>query len=153
LLLPPAGKGQPKERRGEAGHSRKTPEVAEDREVRSEYVEVETVDRNLPVVESFLPPDSKRWISILKICLEVSSPRRRNREGEGSRGTPGSQSGRSQKLIDMDSVVKLAIERVSSPELFLSTKLIRLRERVHLRTGRLREEFREISCPSWKEPR
>jgi ATP-dependent HslUV protease ATP-binding subunit HslU len=53
LLLPPAGKGQPKEGEENQSTREKLRKLLKTGKLDQKYVEVETLDRNLPVVEIF----------------------------------------------------------------------------------------------------
>jgi ATP-dependent HslUV protease ATP-binding subunit HslU len=113
LLLPPAGKGQPKEGEEKQATREKLRKLLKTGKLDQKYVEVETVDRNLPVVEIFSASGLEEMdINIKDMFGGLFPKKKKQRKVKVPEALQVLGQEEAQKLIDMDSVVKLAIERV-----------------------------------------
>jgi ATP-dependent HslUV protease ATP-binding subunit HslU len=113
LLLPPAGKGQPKEGEEKQATREKLRKLLKTGKLDQKYVEVETVDRNLPVVEIFSASGLEEMdINIKDMFGGLFPKKKKQRKVKVPEALQVLSQEEAQKLIDMDSVVKLAIERV-----------------------------------------
>jgi len=113
LLLPPAGKGQPKEGEEKQATREKLRKLLKTGKLDQKYVEVETVDRNLPVVEIFSASGLEEMdINIKDMFGSLFPKKKKQRKVKIPEALQVLSQEEAQKLIDMDSVVKLAIERV-----------------------------------------
>jgi ATP-dependent HslUV protease ATP-binding subunit HslU len=113
LLLPPAGKGQPKEGEEKQATREKLRKLLKSGKLDQKYVEVETVDRNLPVVEIFSASGLEEMdINIKDMFGSLFPKKKKQRKVKVPEALQVLAQEEAQKLIDMDSVVKLAIERV-----------------------------------------
>ena len=113
LLLPPAGKGQPKEGEEKQATREKLRKLLKSGKLDQKYVEVETVDRNLPVVEIFSASGLEEMdINIKDMFGSLFPKKKKQRKVKVPEALQVLSQEEAQKLIDMDSVVKLAIERV-----------------------------------------
>jgi len=113
LLLPPAGKGQPKEGEDKQATREKLRKLLKTGKLDQKYVEVETVDRNLPVVEIFSASGLEEMdINIKDMFGSLFPKKKKQRKVKVPEALQVLGQEEAQKLIDMDSVVKLAIERV-----------------------------------------
>jgi len=113
LLLPPAGKGQPKEGEEKQATREKLRKLLKTGKLDQKYVEVETVDRNLPVVEIFSASGLEEMdINIKDMFGSLFPKKKKQRKVKVPEALQVLSQEEAQKLIDMDSVVKLAIERV-----------------------------------------
>ena len=113
LLLPPAGKGQPKEGEEKQATREKLRKLLKTGKLDQKYVEVETVDRNLPVVEIFSASGLEEMdINIKDMFGSLFPKKKKQRKVKVQEALQVLGQEEAQKLIDMDSVVKLAIERV-----------------------------------------
>ena len=113
LLLPPAGKGQPKEGEEKQETREKLRKLLKTGKLDQKYVEVETVDRNLPVVEIFSASGLEEMdINIKDMFGGLFPKKKKQRKVKVPEALQVLSQEEAQKLIDMDSVVKLAIERV-----------------------------------------
>ena len=113
LLLPPAGKGQPKEGEEKQDTREKLRKLLKTGKLDQKYVEVETVDRNLPVVEIFSASGLEEMdINIKDMFGGLFPKKKKQRKVKVPEALQVLSQEEAQKLIDMDSVVKLAIERV-----------------------------------------
>ncbi len=113
LLLPPAGKGQPKEGEEKQATREKLRKLLKIGKLDQKYVEVETVDRNLPVVEIFSASGLEEMdINIKDMFGGLFPKKKKQRKVKVPEALQVLSQEEAQKLIDMDSVVKLAIERV-----------------------------------------
>jgi ATP-dependent HslUV protease ATP-binding subunit HslU len=113
LLLPPAGKGQPKEGEEKQATREKLRKLLKSGKLDQKYVEVETVDRNLPVVEIFSASGLEEMdINIKDMFGGLFPKKKKQRKVKVPEALQVLSQEEAQKLIDMDSVVKLAIERV-----------------------------------------
>ncbi len=113
LLLPPAGKGQPKEGEEKQATREKLRKLLKTGKLDQKYVEVETIDRNLPVVEIFSASGLEEMdINIKDMFGGLFPKKKKQRKVKVPEALQVLGQEEAQKLIDMDSVVKLAIERV-----------------------------------------
>jgi ATP-dependent HslUV protease ATP-binding subunit HslU len=113
LLLPPAGKGQPKEGEEKQATREKLRKLLKTGKLDQKYVEVETVDRNLPVVEIFSASGLEEMdINIKDMFGSLFPKKKKQRKVKVPEALQVLGQEEAQKLIDMDSVVKLAVERV-----------------------------------------
>jgi ATP-dependent HslUV protease ATP-binding subunit HslU len=113
LLLPPAGKGQSKEGDERQATREKLRKLLKTGKLDQKYVEVETVDRNLPVVEIFSASGLEEMdINIKDMFGSLFPKKKKQRKVKVPEALQVLSQEEAQKLIDMDSVVKLAIERV-----------------------------------------
>jgi ATP-dependent HslUV protease ATP-binding subunit HslU len=113
LLLPPAGKGQPKEGEEKQATREKLRRLLKNGKLDQKYVEVETVDRNLPVVEIFSASGLEEMdINIKDMFGSLFPKKKKQRKVKVPEALQVLSQEEAQKLIDMDSVVKLAVERV-----------------------------------------
>jgi ATP-dependent HslUV protease ATP-binding subunit HslU len=113
LLLPPAGRGQPKEGEEKQATREKLRKLLKTGKLDQKYVEVETVDRNLPVVEIFSASGLEEMdINIKDMFGSLFPKKKKQRKVKVPEALQVLGQEEAQKLIDMDSVVKLAIERV-----------------------------------------
>src|SRR5512136_632038 len=113
LLLPPAGKGQPKEGEEKQATREKLRKLLKTGKLDQKYVEVETLDRNLPVVEIFSASGLEEMdINIKDMFGNLFPKKKKQRKVKVPEALQVLSQEEAQRLIDMDSVVKLAIERV-----------------------------------------
>jgi len=114
LLLPPAGKGQANKEGEERQATReKLRKLLKTGKLDQKYVEVETLDRNLPVVEIFSASGLEEMdINIKDMFGSLFPKKKKQRKVKVPEALQFLSQEEAQKLIDMDSVVKLAIERV-----------------------------------------
>ncbi len=113
LLLPPGGKGQPKEGEEKQATREKLRKLLKAGKLDEKYVEVETVDRNLPVVEIFSASGLEEMdINIKDMFGSLFPKKKKQRKVKVPEALQVLGQEEAQKLIDMDAVVKLAIERV-----------------------------------------
>jgi len=113
LLLPPAGKGQPKDGEEKQATREKLRKLLKTGKLDQKYVEVETIDRNLPVVEIFSASGLEEMdINIKDMFGGLFPKKKKQRKVKVPEALQVLGQEEAQRLIDMDSVVKLAIERV-----------------------------------------
>ena len=113
LLLPPAGKGQPREGEEKQATREKLRKLLKTGKLDQKYVEVETVDRNLPIVEIFSASGLEEMdINIKDMFGSLFPKKRKQRKVKVPEALKVLSQEEAQKLIEMDSVVKLAVERV-----------------------------------------
>ena len=113
LLLPPAGKGQPKEGEEKLATREKLRKLLKTGKLDQKYVEVETVDRSLPVVEIFSASGLEEMdINVKDMFGSLFPKKKKQRKVKVPEALQVLSQEEAQKLIDMDTVVKLAIERV-----------------------------------------
>jgi ATP-dependent HslUV protease ATP-binding subunit HslU len=113
LLLPPTGKGQPKEGEEKQATREKLRKLLKTGKLDQKYVEVETLDRNLPVVEIFSASGLEEMdINIKDMFGSLFPKKKKQRKVKVPEALQVLSQEEAQRLIDMDSVVKLAIERV-----------------------------------------
>src|SRR4030043_112966 len=113
LLLPPAGKGQPKEGEEKQATREKLRKLLKTGKLEQKYVEVETVDRNLPVVEIFSASGLEEMdINIKDMFGSLFPKKKKQRKVKVAEALGILSQEEAYRLIDMDSVIKQAIERV-----------------------------------------
>jgi ATP-dependent HslUV protease ATP-binding subunit HslU len=113
LLLPPAAKGQPREGEEKQATREKLRKLLKIGKLDQKYVEVETVDRNLPIVEIFSASGLEEMdINIKDMFGSLFPKKKKQRKVKVPEALQVLSQEEAQKLIDMDSVVKLATERV-----------------------------------------
>jgi ATP-dependent HslUV protease ATP-binding subunit HslU len=113
LLLPPTGKGQSKEGEEKQATREKLRKLLKTGKLDEKYVEVETLDRNLPVVEIFSASGLEEMdINIKDMFGSLFPKKKKQRKVKVPEALQVLSQEEAQKLIDMDSVVKMAIERV-----------------------------------------
>jgi ATP-dependent HslUV protease ATP-binding subunit HslU len=113
LLLPPVGKGQSKDGEEKQATREKLRKLLKTGKLDQKYVEVETIDRNLPVVEIFSASGLEEMdINIKDMFGGLFPKKKKQRKVKVPEALQVLGQEEAQKLIDMDSVVKLAIERV-----------------------------------------
>jgi ATP-dependent HslUV protease ATP-binding subunit HslU len=113
LLLPPTGKGQPKEGEEKQATREKLRKLLKTGKLDQKYVEVETLDRNLPVVEIFSASGLEEMdINIKDMFGSLFPKKKKQRKVKVPEALQVLSQEEAQRLIDMDSVVKQAIERV-----------------------------------------
>jgi ATP-dependent HslUV protease ATP-binding subunit HslU len=113
LLLPPAAKGQPKEGEEKQATREKLRKLLKTGKLDQKYVEVETLDRNLPVVEIFSASGLEEMdINIKDMFGSLFPKKKKQRKVKVPEALQVLSQEEAQKLVDMDSVIKLAIERV-----------------------------------------
>jgi ATP-dependent HslUV protease ATP-binding subunit HslU len=113
LLLPPSGKGPPKEGEDQKATREKLRKLLKSGKLNEKYVEVEIVDRNLPIVEIFSASGMEEMdINIKDMFGSLFPKKKKQRKVKIPEALTILSQEEAQKLIDMDSVVKQAIERV-----------------------------------------
>jgi len=113
LLLPPAAKGQAKEGEDKQATREKLRKLLKSGKLDEKYVEVETVDRNLPIVEIFSASGLEEMdINIKDMFGSLFPKKKKQRKVKVPEALQVLAQEEAQKLIDMDSVIKLATERV-----------------------------------------
>jgi ATP-dependent HslUV protease ATP-binding subunit HslU len=113
LLLPPTGKGQHKESENQQGTREKLRKLLKAGKLNEKYVEVEIVDRNLPIVEIFSASGLEEMdINIKDMFGSLFPKKKKQRKVKVPEALQIISQEEAHKLIDMDSVTKQAIERV-----------------------------------------
>jgi len=113
LLLPPSGKGAHKEGEDQKATREKLRKLLKVGKLNEKYVEVEIVDRNLPIVEIFSASGIEEMdINIKDMFGSLFPKKRKQRKVKVPEALNVLSQEEAQKLIDMDSVIKQAIERV-----------------------------------------
>jgi ATP-dependent HslUV protease ATP-binding subunit HslU len=113
LLLPPAPKGQAKEGEDKQATREKLRKLLKSGKLDEKYVEVETVDRNLPIVEIFSASGLEEMdINVKDMFGSLFPKKKKQRKVKVPEALQVLAQEEAQKLIDMDSVIKLATERV-----------------------------------------
>jgi ATP-dependent HslUV protease ATP-binding subunit HslU len=117
LLLPPSRKGQPKEGEGQEQGQENTREklrkMLRSGKLNEKFVEVETSDRNIPIVEIFSASGMEEMdINVKDMFGNFFPKKKKQRKVKVSEALTILAQEEAQKLIDMDSVTKKAIERV-----------------------------------------
>lgn len=112
LLLPPA-KGQPKEGENQRATREKLRKMLVAGKLNDRYVEVETVDRNLPIVEIFTATGLEEMdINIKDMFGSLFPKKKKQRRVKVPEALSILAQEEAYKLIDMDAVAKQAIQRV-----------------------------------------
>ena len=113
LLLPPSGKGPQKEGEDQRATREKLRKLLRSGKLNEKYVEVEVVDRNLPIVEIFSASGMEEMdINIKEMFGSFFPKKKKQRKIKVPEALQVLSQEESQKLIDMDSVIKQATERV-----------------------------------------
>ncbi len=112
LLLPPT-KGQPKEGENQRATREKLRKMLIAGKLNDRYVEVETVDRNLPIVEIFTASGLEEMdINIKDMFGSLFPKKKKQRRVKIPEALNILAQEEAYKLIDMDAVAKQAIQRV-----------------------------------------
>jgi ATP-dependent HslUV protease ATP-binding subunit HslU len=113
LLLPHSGKGSPKESEDQQTTREKLRKLLKAGKLNDKYVEVEIVDRNLPMVEIFSASGLEEMdVNIKDMFGSLFPKKKRQRKVKVPEALTLLSQEEAYKLIDMDSVIKQAIERV-----------------------------------------
>ncbi len=113
LLLPSPGKGHPNEGEDQKATREKLRKLLKAGKLNEKYVEIEIVDRNLPVVEIFSATGLEEMdINIKDMFGGLFPKKKKQRKVKIPEALGVLSQEEAQKLIDMDSVIKQAIERV-----------------------------------------
>ena len=113
LLLPPAGKGTQKEGEDQRATREKLRKLLKAGKLDEKYVEVETVDRNLPIVEIFSASGLEEMdINIKDMFGGLFPKKKKQRKVKVPEALNILSQEEAYKLIDMDAVTRQAIERV-----------------------------------------
>jgi ATP-dependent HslUV protease ATP-binding subunit HslU len=113
LLLPSSGKGVQKEGEDQEATREKLRKLLKAGKLNEKYVEVEIVDRNLPIVEIFSASGLEEMdVNIKDMFGSLFPKKKKQRKVKVPEALGILSQEEAYKLIDMDSVVKQAIERV-----------------------------------------
>lgn len=113
LLLPSSGKGTQKESEDQQATREKLRKLLKAGKLNEKYVEVEIVDRNLPIVEIFSASGLEEMdVNIKDMFGSLFPKKKKQRKVKVPEALTILSQEEAYKLIDMDSVVKQAIERV-----------------------------------------
>jgi ATP-dependent HslUV protease ATP-binding subunit HslU len=113
LLLPPAGKSTQKEGEDQRATREKLRKLLKAGKLDEKYVEVETVDRNLPIVEIFSASGLEEMdINIKDMFGGLFPKKKKQRKVKVPEALNILSQEEAYKLIDMDAVTRQAIERV-----------------------------------------
>ncbi len=113
LLLPSTGKGQHKENENQQATREKLRKLLKAGKLNEKYVEVEIVDRNLPIVEIFSASGLEEMdINIKDMFGSLFPKKKKQRKVKVPEALQIISQEEAHKLIDMDSVTKQAIGRV-----------------------------------------
>jgi ATP-dependent HslUV protease ATP-binding subunit HslU len=114
LLLPPVGKSHSKEGGEDQKATReKLRKLLKNGKLNEKYVEIEIVDRNLPIVEIFSASGLEEMdINIKDMFGSLFPKKKKQRKVKVPEALQIVTQEEAQKLIDMDSVIKQAVERV-----------------------------------------
>jgi ATP-dependent HslUV protease ATP-binding subunit HslU len=113
LLLPSPGKASQKEGEDQQTTREKLRKLLKVGKLNDKYVEVEIVDRNLPIVEIFSASGLEEMdINIKDMFGSLFPKKRKQRKVKVPEALTILSQEEAYKLIDMDSVIKQAIERV-----------------------------------------
>jgi ATP-dependent HslUV protease ATP-binding subunit HslU len=113
LLLPFSGKGVQKAAEDQRATREKLRKLLKARKLDEKYVEVEVVDRNLPVVEIFSASGMEEMdINIKEMFGSLFPKKKKQRKVKVPEALQVLSQEEAQKLIDMDAVIKQAVERV-----------------------------------------
>jgi ATP-dependent HslUV protease ATP-binding subunit HslU len=113
LLLPPSGRGTQKEGEDQQATREKLRKLLKAGKLNDKYVEVEIVDRNLPMVEIFSASGLEEMdINIKDMFGGLFPKKKKQRKVKVPEALAILSQEEGYKLIDMDSVIKQAIERV-----------------------------------------
>ncbi len=113
LLLPSSGKGTQKEGEDRQATREKLRKLLKAGKLNEKYVEVEVTDRNLPIVEIFSASGLEEMdVNIKDMFGSLFPKKKKQRKVKVPEALTILSQEEAYKLIDMDSVVKQAIERV-----------------------------------------
>jgi len=113
LLLPSPGKGAQKEGEDQPATREKLRKMLKTGKLNDKYVEVEIVDRNLPIVEIFSASGLEEMdVNIKDMFGSLFPKKKKQRKVKVPEALTILSQEESYKLIDMDSVIKQALERV-----------------------------------------
>jgi ATP-dependent HslUV protease ATP-binding subunit HslU len=113
LLLPPSGKGPQKEGEDQRATREKLRKLLKAGKLNDKYVEVEIVDRNLPIVEIFSASGLEEMdVNIKDMFGSLFPKKKKQRKVKVPEALDLLSQEEAYKLIDMDSVIKQAIDRV-----------------------------------------
>jgi ATP-dependent HslUV protease ATP-binding subunit HslU len=113
LLLPPSAKTPHKEGEDQQATREKLRKLLEAGKLNEKYVEVETVDRNLPIVEIFSASGLEEMdINIKDMFGSLFPKKKKQRKVKVPEALNILSQEEAYKLIDMDAVTRQAIERV-----------------------------------------
>jgi ATP-dependent HslUV protease ATP-binding subunit HslU len=113
LLLPSSGRGTQKEGEDQRATREKLRKLLKAGKLNDKYVEVEIVDRNLPIVEIFSASGLEEMdVNIKDMFGSLFPKKKKQRKVKVPEALTILSQEEAYKLIDMDSVIKQAIERV-----------------------------------------
>ena len=113
LLLPSSGRGTQKEGEDQPATREKLRKLLKAGKLNEKYVEVEIVDRNLPIVEIFSASGLEEMdINVKDIFGSLFPKKKKQRKVKVPEALTILSQEEAYKLIDMDSVIKQAMERV-----------------------------------------
>ena len=113
LLLPSPGRGTQREGEDQRATREKLRKLLKAGKLNDKYVEVEIMDRNLPIVEIFSASGLEEMdINIKDMFGSLFPKKKKQRKVKVSEALTILSQEEAYKLIDMDSVIKQAIERV-----------------------------------------
>jgi len=113
LLLPSSGKGTPKEGDDQRPTREKLRKLLKAGKLNDKFVEVEIVDRNLPIVEIFSASGLEEMdVNIKDMFGSLFPKKKKQRKVKVPEALTILSQEEAYKLIDMDSVIKQALERV-----------------------------------------
>jgi ATP-dependent HslUV protease ATP-binding subunit HslU len=113
LLLPSSGKGSQKEGDDQQATREKLRKLLKTGKLNEKYVEVEIVDRNLPIVEIFSASGLEEMdINVKDMFGSLFPKKKKQRKVKVPEALSILSQEEAQKLIDMDSVIKQAVERI-----------------------------------------
>jgi ATP-dependent HslUV protease ATP-binding subunit HslU len=113
LLLPHSGKASQKEGDDQQATREKLRKLLKTGKLNEKYVEVEIVDRNLPMVEIFSASGLEEMdINVKDMFGSLFPKKKKQRKVKVPEALTILSQEEAQKLIDMDSVIKQAIERI-----------------------------------------
>ncbi len=113
LLLPSSGKGSQKEGDDQQATREKLRKLLKTGKLNEKYVEVEIVDRNLPIVEIFSASGLEEMdINVKDMFGSLFPKKKKQRKVKVPEALTILSQEEAQKLIDMDSVIKQAVERI-----------------------------------------
>jgi ATP-dependent HslUV protease ATP-binding subunit HslU len=113
LLLPSSGRGTQKEGEDQRATREKLRKLLKAGKLNDKYVEVEIVDRNLPIVEIFSASGLEEMdVNIKDMFGSLFPKKKKQRKVKVPEALSVLSQEEAYKLIDMDSVIKQAVERV-----------------------------------------
>ena len=113
LLLPSSGRGAQKEGEDQQATREKLRKLLKAGKLNEKYVEVEIVDRNLPIVEIFSASGLEEMdINVKDMFGSLFPKKKKQRKVKVPEALTILTQEEAYKLIDMDSVIKQAVERV-----------------------------------------